>query len=290
MKYKENFLISVVIPTKNRACFLKNAIDSVLAQTYKNIELIVVDGDSSDNTVALLEQYEHEIKWISEPDKNLADAINKGINMSSGDYFITLASDEKLYPYAVESYIKEIKNNMPDIIFGQTVIVNMINEIINEIKHPCKISFLDIITLRNKLPLASSCIKMSIVKKNYFNNSFIVCQDFDFWLKVYEKSKVLFLNIVTAEFFIHKDSWSGDIRLANNVLKTRLLILDNFFSCRVEYNFLKHKAYVNAYFDYIDALYSNKLNIKALYYLIKIYISWPLTTFYTRLERRFSRC
>jgi len=85
--------ISVIIPTLNRASSLRHAIDSVMRQTYKDIELIVVDGLSSDGTVELLRGYAG-IRWISERDRNTAEALNKGLRMASGDFVTILCSDD----------------------------------------------------------------------------------------------------------------------------------------------------------------------------------------------------
>jgi glycosyltransferase involved in cell wall biosynthesis len=82
------------MPCLNRAHIIRQAIDSILGQTYKNIELIVVDGLSSDNTVEILRGYGDKIRWLSEKDKNTSEAMNKGLDMASGDFITFLNSDD----------------------------------------------------------------------------------------------------------------------------------------------------------------------------------------------------
>lgn len=90
--------ISLITITYNSEKTLSNTIQSVLEQTYYNIEYIIVDGDSKDNTVSIIKKYESQfngrIKWISEPDKGLYDAMDKGIRMATGDIVGILNSDD----------------------------------------------------------------------------------------------------------------------------------------------------------------------------------------------------
>lgn len=90
--------ISIITVTFNRAFIIKDAIESVLAQDYNNYEYIIVDGSSKDNTVEILKEYEPKfegrMRWISEPDKGLYDAINKGIKMASGEVVGIINSDD----------------------------------------------------------------------------------------------------------------------------------------------------------------------------------------------------
>jgi glycosyltransferase involved in cell wall biosynthesis len=81
-------LISIITATYNSGASLDKTIPSVLSQSYENIEHIIVDGGSSDNTLEILKKYKDnpKIRWISESDKGIADAFNKGLQMASGEY------------------------------------------------------------------------------------------------------------------------------------------------------------------------------------------------------------
>lgn len=93
--------ISIITVTFNRAHIISDAIESVLRQDYKNYEYIIVDGASKDNTVDILKGYEPKfegrMRWISEPDKGLYDAINKGIKMANGDVVGIINSDDFIH-------------------------------------------------------------------------------------------------------------------------------------------------------------------------------------------------
>ena len=90
--------ISLITVTFNSAATLRNTIQSVLAQSYSNIEYIIVDGDSKDNTIDIIREYESlfsgRLHWVSETDKGLYDAMNKGIRMATGDIVGIINSDD----------------------------------------------------------------------------------------------------------------------------------------------------------------------------------------------------
>jgi len=116
--------ISLITVTYNSGETLKNTFHSVLNQTHSNLEYIVIDGLSNDNTVSIIKEYEplfqNQIKWISEPDKGLYDAMNKGIRMATGDIIGILNSDDFFTTSNILQKITEVfnNNNKLDAIYG----------------------------------------------------------------------------------------------------------------------------------------------------------------------------
>lgn len=104
MKFKP--LISIVIPCYNRELYIKDAINSALAQTYDNIEIIVVDDGSTDNSVSVLSEYGNRIKLIQQTNKGVSAARNKGLSLASGDYVVFLDSDDWISNDLIENHVK----------------------------------------------------------------------------------------------------------------------------------------------------------------------------------------
>jgi glycosyltransferase involved in cell wall biosynthesis len=116
---KKTPIVSIVIPTYNRAWTLSQAIDSVLNQAYCNRELIVVDDGSTDHTKALLATYGEKIKIILQENRGVSAARNRGIEMASGEYIALLDSDDIWLPEKIESQIQFFKEN-PHALICQT--------------------------------------------------------------------------------------------------------------------------------------------------------------------------
>jgi len=96
LKTEEYPKISIVTPSFNQGDFIETTILSVLEQNYPNVELIVIDAASKDNTLDILKKYERHIKWVSEKDNGQSEAINKGIKLATGDIFNWINSDDYL--------------------------------------------------------------------------------------------------------------------------------------------------------------------------------------------------
>ena len=126
--------ISVITPSYNQGRFIEQTILSVLNQNYPNFEHIVIDGGSTDNTIEILKRYSH-LKWISEPDKGQANAINKGFELATGQILAYLCSDD-LYADGVfdfvNSYFKEHPN--VDMIYGGCYFIDEDNRVLRRKK------------------------------------------------------------------------------------------------------------------------------------------------------------
>ncbi len=136
-------LVSIITVSYNSETTIKDTIESVLNQTYKNIEYIIIDGNSSDNTIDILKSYEANFskrgityKWVSEPDKGIYDAMNKGLLLSRGNLIGILNSDDWYSNNAIELIIsKIIKWNNFTIISGKKNKVNSKKEILKTIQN-----------------------------------------------------------------------------------------------------------------------------------------------------------
>jgi glycosyltransferase involved in cell wall biosynthesis len=104
-------LISIVTPSLNQASFIEGAIQSVLQQKGVPLEYIVVDGGSLDRTLEILRNYGSDLKWISEPDKGQADAVNKGFRLTRGAILGWLNADDLYCPGVLSKVVKQFKDD-----------------------------------------------------------------------------------------------------------------------------------------------------------------------------------
>lgn len=102
-------LISIIVPVYNTESYLRNAIDSVLRQEYKNWELILVDDGSTDGSGRICDEYSENdprVRVIHKPNSGVSDTRNKGLDMAKGEWIFFLDSDDELYPYSLSSLLK----------------------------------------------------------------------------------------------------------------------------------------------------------------------------------------
>lgn len=126
---KDGPMFSVIIPVRNMREHVAKAIESVLEQSYKNYELIVVDGDSTDGTKGVLEMFSDQLDvYISEPDTGQSNAINKGFRHAKGDYLSWLNADEEYLPDTLEKVAQVIVEASDiDFIYGDRLVVDLTN-------------------------------------------------------------------------------------------------------------------------------------------------------------------
>lgn len=117
---EKSMKVSIITVTYNSARFLGDCIRSVQMQNYKNIEHIIIDGKSTDGTIKIIKKYEAGIsRWISETDKGMYDALNKGMKMATGDVIGILNSDDVLdNDHVIFNIVREFVANKADAVYG----------------------------------------------------------------------------------------------------------------------------------------------------------------------------
>lgn len=127
MHTKLNPRFSIITVTYNAGKVLEDTIQSIVTQTYKNIEYIIVDGASTDDTLQIIDKYrEHIHTVVCEPDKGLYDAMNKAMRLATGDYLCFLNAGDSLHEDdTLQLMVHSIRGNeLPDILYGETAIVD----------------------------------------------------------------------------------------------------------------------------------------------------------------------
>ena len=177
-------LVSIITPSFNQGRFIEDTIKSVLNQTYKNIEYIVVDGESTDETLAILDKYSDRLLYFSERDDGQADAINKGIRKSKGQFLCYLNSDDTLEPTAV-SYLVSYLLAHPyvDVVYGDANYIDKYNKII-EPYYTCEWDF-ERFKGHCFICQPATMWKRTVIEKyGDFDNSLQYIMDYEYWLRI----------------------------------------------------------------------------------------------------------
>jgi glycosyltransferase involved in cell wall biosynthesis len=214
MKRKSKLLkVSIVTPSYNQGQFIQETIESVLNQTYPNIEYIVVDGGSNDETHQILEKYKSSIdKIIIEPDNGQSDAINKGFRIATGELIGWLNSDDILLPHTVELLIDSY-NTHPDavIFYGDVIVINNEGEIIRTLKPSQCLTYRQLVNGIGMMVQPGSFYRWDIVNKvNMLLPEFYFMMDRDLWLRMLRYGEGIHIGKPVAKFRIHTSSKSSE--------------------------------------------------------------------------------
>jgi glycosyltransferase involved in cell wall biosynthesis len=216
--------VSVVIPCYNQGRYLCEAIRSILCQTYRNFEIIVVDDGSTDNTrdVATAEP----VRYAFQTNQGLSAARNRGIREGNGEFFIFLDADDRLLPDGIRAGVKALSDR-PDCAFayGDYREIDESGNVLQESNR-----HLQTVTEYRTL-LKSNCIEMHatvIYRRNafedagLFDSGLTASEDYDMYLRISRRMPICYFNALIAEYRMHQGNMSRDLVL---MLRTVLQVL-----------------------------------------------------------------
>lgn len=184
-------LVSIVMPTRNHGHFIRQSIDSVLNQSYENVELLVMDGASTDNTVEILKSYGDRIRWISEPDKGQADAINKGMKLLHGEILAYLNSDDVLLPGALEKAITYFNDHPEcDMVYGNADYIDVDGAVIGKY-HTADYSFERLMRDCCVCQPAAFWRRRIAERIGPFDVSMQTAMDYEYWLRMAKSGAII---------------------------------------------------------------------------------------------------
>lgn len=195
-------LISIITIVRNGAEFIGETIESVLSQNYQGIEYIVIDGLSTDGTVEIIQSYGSGITfWKSEKDEGIADAFNKGLAASTGDYVLYLNADDKLAGPEVISQMVEMmhKHELPTLIYGD---IDFIDRQSGQFMRRASIPFSSRSLLQGRMfPHPSLFTHRSYFEKyGNFDTRFKITMDYEWLLRGALKERVVHVPMLVTYF------------------------------------------------------------------------------------------
>ncbi len=205
--------ISIITPSFNQGRFIERTIKSVLEQGYSNLEYIVVDGGSSDETLDILRKYDSQLQWISEKDEGQSDAINKGLRMATGDIVAFLNSDDTYEENALRNVVNFFTAN-PSIIW-LTGRCRIIDEHDREVRRGItwyknlflhRYSF-NALLVTNFISQPATFLRREVIEEfGFFNAAYHRVMDYDYWLRVGIKYPPGIVDDYLARFRTYKES------------------------------------------------------------------------------------
>jgi glycosyltransferase involved in cell wall biosynthesis len=221
---------SIVLPTYNSGLTINKVLDSILNQSYGDFELIVVDGLSNDHTSRVVGEYkttDSRVKFVSEADEGIYDAMNKGIKLADGKWIYFIGSDDSLFDRDVLKNVSQIisRYNDANVYYGNVVITGDTNWAYDGEVYDGLFNFQKLVT--KNICHQSVFYETEFIKEEIglFNKKYNICADWDLNLRCWSKTEFIYMDLKVANFIAGGKStkYSADASftedLVPNILK-----------------------------------------------------------------------
>ena len=259
-------LVSIVLPTYNRASLLPQALDACLAQTYRNIEVIVVNDGSQDNTDEVLRKYalqDSRVRFISKMNEGIPDTVNCGFSEACGKYITWTSDDNYYYPDAIKEMVTFLGSH-PDVamVYTDCRYINGDGDDLGivEAKEPDSLQY-------HCAPAGCLLFRHEVFEKvEPFRREWVRCHDFDFYHRIYEKFKVARLPRVLYAYRAHEASMSGnhEAHVIEHCTLMCTWVLERD---------LRAKVWAEGYAEIARSLGREGRNWRAVYYQLKAFLN-----------------
>lgn len=290
MNQKTQPLVSIVIPCYNHENFVQECIWSVINQNYKNIELIIIDDGSKDNSVKKIEEIIPEcedrftrFEFRARENRGVSSTLNEALDWCKGEYYCSIASDDIMKSGRISLQLEYLKDNTKCAgVFGAYEFIDE-HGVINGLrkKNKRKYNFKDIYLHRHELPAPTQFLRMSVIRGvgGYADN--IIIEDWYMWLKISKLGYTLdYIDTLFVKYRRHDNNISNKLDI---ILKGRLEIIDMFkdselydeaYACAYlvsanEYLMIDFKKSWDMYLQFLQ-LKGNVFSVNSLKYIFKL--------------------
>lgn len=259
-------MVSVIIPTFNRANTIVRSVNSVLSQTCKDIEIIIVDDNSIDNTEEIIKKISsNRIKFIKHTTtRGACSARNTGINAAQGEYIAFQDSDDEWFPSKLEKQLRFLQDENIDVTASSYWLFNNNTKTLTPKRKIYKRNMLDKILMGNYVSTQTILGKTECFKEVNFDEDLPRFQDWELMIRILKKYKFSFMNEPLVNVFLQDDSISKDPKKVAVALK----LIINKHKC----SFASNKKKLSELYRGVGltSLYNNKMEseyfLKAFYY------------------------
>lgn len=278
-------LVSIITPSYNSGDFIQECMKSVQTQIYPNVEHIIQDGGSKDNTVNLIKQYQkkhknNKIKLASKPDSGPVEGYNRGLLRSRGGIILFLGSDDILMKNAVSRGVRNLaKYSKVAVVYGDEYIIDANSKIINKFI-PKSYSFPKLICLDIVPPTEASFIRRSAFEKVglYLDKTIKISPDYDLWIRIGQEYQMKHVNGFVTKYRWHSQSRSRSPKLLDGFIKDRKKVMDKLFastSSPKKIKALRNRAYIGLFFWAATMLISYGKKYAAIIFLSRALLLNP---------------
>jgi len=251
--------VSIVTPSYNQGEFLEETIRSVLLQGYPNLEYIIIDGGSQDNSVEIIKKYEPWLAyWVSEPDKGQAHAINKGFKRATGKIVTWLNSDDIYAKMAFKNVLMCFSRNL-DIVYGDCEYVNENGRKKRTFTSPSELSLINFVFAEPPFLQPSVFFKSALLDNiGYLNEDYHYRFDSEYWIRLFMSNCRFFhLQTVLSYYRIHSNSKTVNYGISKAYLEDMSLLEKLFEEFSVQQN-IRKLALLYSYWRSILVYYSRR--------------------------------
>jgi len=201
-------LVSIVTPSRNQAPFLEATIQSVLSQDYPEIEYLVIDGASNDNSLEIIHKYRKQLTyWVSEPDHGQTDAINKGFARARGEILAWLNSDDIYLPGTITRAVEYLVNQ-PGVgmVYGAADFINESDQVVGHFP-ACQTDYRRLRHGYVHIPQQTAFFRASIWRQvGPLDPSFFFAMDYDLWVRIARVARIEYIPETWSLFRLHQDA------------------------------------------------------------------------------------
>ena len=252
----KNPKLCVITPVYNGQNFLKECIQIVLNQSYKNIEYTVINDGSTDQSQKIIESFKN-LKFITKKNEGQVKTLNKGWKLSNSKYLTYLSADDMLDKNCYEEIIKFMESN-EDVVaaFPRNDLIDIRGRIIKRDVCP-EFNFYDTLVRQECKIGAGAVFRRKIFDKvGGWDNRFSLCPDRQYWIKLHKYGNIKLVNSALGYYRLHENS--GVVKKTGEKYSNEYkVILDEFFEHNTEFNIYKKEAY-----SYVNLLTSRNLLIE----------------------------
>lgn len=273
--------VSVIIPTYNRSKYLCEAIDSVLAQTYKDFEIIVIDDGSTDDTRNVLnERYDGRIQYLYQANQGYSVAANKGIEASVGEYIAILGDDDLWLPEKLERQVRQFDDH-PEFGFvgSESLVINGQGLATDHYKRgQGNVDTFESLYEMPFIPALTVVIRRRCLDEvGYFDPQLPNAQDYDLWLRLAKRYRFCYMDMPLAKYRLHGSNLSRNI---DQRIKDHVMVV-NKPEIAGDFSFMKRRIRTaKVYYQFAGYYVAAKQFYKAGICYLKSVLCFPLTGYY----------